>query len=588
MADEGRRLRSASSAQRKETQPTSEVFQFGADFIPFEEEFRLGEDIPRKRKLDQVEDNEPEQKQPRLARYEDGTFTTPWMRSMDTRLPNNAAEFFNTEVKAYADYISPTKAEHALRGLIIQEIEHAAKKLWPDATATAFGSYATSLYLPTGDIDIVVQTNMVSTANKNNTQRSLTQLASILRNAGLAERRRIQVIAARVPIVKFNSVHGGISIDISLNQTTGLAAILVIKKYLEQFPCLKPLILIIKSYLNQRGMNEVFKGGLGSYSIICMAISFLQLHPKIRLGEIDPSENIGVLLVEFFELYGQHMNYQNVGISLNKGGAYFLKMQKGWLDMSKPWLLSISDPTDDSTNDVSRGSFQMLRLRQTLAGAALILKTRLLEVSQEIDSRKSSYHFSLRPVQPIQTVLGRLIAMSPEAIRQRTAIKLAYDSGKLHGVLNMPAPLTSDITSLDLEEAESDMEFSDREPQSLVQALNKSTHALLTDESGEESGRLGKGRPSEDEHESRYTRVQVNPQLGSSGRITNRFEKLDGQLVEYVMSSSEEEADGHDLNQLTSHINKKRQLEGSSPRPGQLRRSSKRTYWAGKTGPSVE
>jgi DNA polymerase sigma len=73
-----------------------------------------------------------------------------------------------------------------------------------------------------------------------------------------------------------------------------------------------------------------------------------QLHPKIRLGEIDPSENIGVLLVEFFELYGQYLNYQNVGIDLNKGGSYFLKMQKGWLDMSKPWLLSISDPTDDS------------------------------------------------------------------------------------------------------------------------------------------------------------------------------------------------------------------------------------------------
>ncbi|CAG8783532.1 4419_t:CDS:2, partial [Acaulospora colombiana] len=78
---------------------------------------------------------------------------------------------FNAEVNAYADYISPTKAEHALRGLIVQEIELAAKKLWPDATATAFGSYATSLYLPTGDIDIVIQTDMVSTANKNNAQR---------------------------------------------------------------------------------------------------------------------------------------------------------------------------------------------------------------------------------------------------------------------------------------------------------------------------------------------------------------------------------------------------------------------------------
>ncbi|CAG8703089.1 10677_t:CDS:2, partial [Acaulospora colombiana] len=197
---------------------------------------------------------------------------------------------------------------------------------------------------------------------------------------------------------------------------------------------------------------------------------------------------------------------------------------------------------------------------------------------QEIESRKSSYHFSLRPVQPIQTVL----------VRQRASIKLAYDSGRLHVVLNLPAPLISDITSLDIEEAESDMEFSDRGSRSIPQTLSKSTHALLTDESGEESGRAGKRRLSEDEHESRYTRVQVNPQIGGSRRIINRFEKLDDPPFEYVMNSSEEEADNYDSNQPTSHVNKKRQLEVSSPRPGQLRRSSKRTYWASKAPPSAE
>jgi non-canonical poly(A) RNA polymerase PAPD5/7 len=144
------------------------------------------------------------------------------------------------------------------------------------------------------DIDIVIQTGYASTSTKALAQNSLMRLATTLRNAGLAERRRVQVIAARVPIVKFNSVHGmscrtssdaadgnlleaRVAIDISLNQTTGVTAIAVIKKYLEHFPALRPLILIVKSYLNQRGMNEVYKGGLGSYSIICLVISFLQV-----------------------------------------------------------------------------------------------------------------------------------------------------------------------------------------------------------------------------------------------------------------------------------------------------------------------
>jgi hypothetical protein len=92
MANLPQRPRSPASSRKAEQKATPEVFQFGADFIPLGEELRIGEEIPRKRKIDQVEDNEPEQKQPRLARYEDGTFTTPWMKNMDTILPNNAAE----------------------------------------------------------------------------------------------------------------------------------------------------------------------------------------------------------------------------------------------------------------------------------------------------------------------------------------------------------------------------------------------------------------------------------------------------------------------------------------------------------------
>jgi non-canonical poly(A) RNA polymerase PAPD5/7 len=67
------------------------------------------------------------------------------MQSLNTLLDS-----FNDEVKAFADYILPTSPEHSLRELIIKEIEFYARKIWPDATATAFGSYATNLYLPTG------------------------------------------------------------------------------------------------------------------------------------------------------------------------------------------------------------------------------------------------------------------------------------------------------------------------------------------------------------------------------------------------------------------------------------------------------
>lgn len=39
--------------------------------------------------------------------------------------------------------------------------------------------------------------------------------------------------------------------------------------------------------------------------------------------------NLGVLLIEFFELYGRNFNYTNVGIRVKGGGTYFSKQEVG-------------------------------------------------------------------------------------------------------------------------------------------------------------------------------------------------------------------------------------------------------------------
>lgn len=65
--------------------------------------------------------------------------------------------------------------------------------------------------------------------------------------------------------------------DISLNQTNGISAGKIINQYLDVLPGARQLIMVVKAFLSQRSMNEVFTGGLGSYSVICMVISFLQV-----------------------------------------------------------------------------------------------------------------------------------------------------------------------------------------------------------------------------------------------------------------------------------------------------------------------
>lgn len=55
----------------------------------------------------------------------------------------------------------------------------------------------------------------------------------------------------------------------------------IFQDQIEIFPCLPPLVLVLKQFLLTRELNEVFTGGISSYSLILMAISFLQVWSMI-------------------------------------------------------------------------------------------------------------------------------------------------------------------------------------------------------------------------------------------------------------------------------------------------------------------
>lgn len=70
----------------------------------------------------------------------------------------------------------------------------------------------------------------------------------------------------------------------------------------------------------------------------------MQLHPRIDAR--NPNENLGVLLIEFFELYGRHFNYLKTGIRIKNGGAYIAKeeIMKAMTNGYRPSMLCIEDP----------------------------------------------------------------------------------------------------------------------------------------------------------------------------------------------------------------------------------------------------
>lgn len=47
------------------------------------------------------------------------------------------------------------------------------------------------------------------------------------------------------------------------------------------------------------------------------------MHPKVASGAIDPMENLGVLLLDFFQLYGINFSMEDCGIDVTGDGSYY-------------------------------------------------------------------------------------------------------------------------------------------------------------------------------------------------------------------------------------------------------------------------
>ncbi|XP_010640645.1 terminal nucleotidyltransferase 4A [Fukomys damarensis] len=304
--------------------------------------------------------------------------------------------------------MSPCPEEAAMRREVVKRIETVVKDLWPTADVQIFGSFSTGLYLPTSDIDLVVFGKWE--------RPPLQLLEQALRKHHVAEPGSIKVLdKATVPIIKLTDQETEVKVDISFNMETGVRAAEFIKNYMKKYSLLPYLILVLKQFLLQRDLNEVFTGGISSYSLILMAISFLQLHPRIDARRAD--ENLGMLLVEFFELYGRNFNYLKTGIRIKEGGAYIAKeeIMKAMTSGYRPSMLCIEDPLLPG-NDVGRSSYGAMQVKQVFDYAYIVLSHAVSPLARSYPNRDS------------ESTLGRIIKVTQEVIDYRRWIKEKWGS----------------------------------------------------------------------------------------------------------------------------------------------------------------
>lgn len=137
---------------------------------------------------------------------------------------------------------------------------------------------------------------------------------------------------------------------------------------------------------------------------------------------------MGTLLMEFFELYGKHFNYDEVGISIRRGGFYYSKRSRGWYRGGQAYLLSVEDPQDPGEsflrptkretelipeNDISGGSFGIRAVKLTLNGAFSMLQEALCQRARTMVEDKEWYRAAEDDPEEL-TILGKVMGVTRE------------------------------------------------------------------------------------------------------------------------------------------------------------------------------
>jgi len=341
---------------------------------------------------------------------------TPWLALISERQYVSAEQRLHDEIIAYTAYMQPTAQEYQARQTVLMCIQGVVYQFL-EGQVNLFGSCATGLWLPTSDIDIAISTHSVTDQCKKSV---LFQLSSKLKSSGLTPFVLVNH-HARVPILKLTTrpEYGSLNVDIGINNVDGVKSIELINAYLANMPALRPLILVVKGFLSQRSLNDASKSGLGSYAVILMCISFLQMNPSKRAQEFldNPIENesLGLLLTDFLFYYGLEFPYTTSYISVTEGKVA-PKSYADWIKLKDADRLVIQC-LDNTDIDVAKSLSNTAMLRRMF---------------------KEGYTYILRLTALEHNTLRGIVAVNSQTIAQRARIAQLFNSASTTVVATQP------------------------------------------------------------------------------------------------------------------------------------------------------
>merc|ERR1712183_437096 len=220
------------------------------------------------------------------------------------------------------------------------------RDVYPKATLHFTGSTWNGSGINTSDIDLCVMANDKAKQQTKKRFDGVKELLTLKKAIKHVVGHKIDVISARVPILKFS--HNGVQCDICMNNENALRNTHLLRTYSLYEHRLPPLVMVVKEWARSRGINDAGKGTLSSYALTLMCIHYLQCVPKILpslqkdhpehfnisdVGELVRTKpwqllkssssakvTVGKLLVNFFHYYS-HFPWEEKEVCVYRGNS---------------------------------------------------------------------------------------------------------------------------------------------------------------------------------------------------------------------------------------------------------------------------
>lgn len=215
-------------------------------------------------------------------------------------LPHPRLSKLHDEIFAFAQAsILSGEAAHAEVMTILASLRGVVGARWHQASVELYGSRSTGLSLASSDVDVTLL-GMPINGGRESIGAALKDLHSDLEKTSWVASQQL-VLSARIPVLKVKSTTG-VPVDITISDTaqhTGLLARDLVLGYLHEAPQLTPLVIVLKSFLREMGLNDPFTGGMSSYSLVVLLWMFIC--ESVHRGYA--TTDLGYQLIGFFSMF---------------------------------------------------------------------------------------------------------------------------------------------------------------------------------------------------------------------------------------------------------------------------------------------